>query len=130
MQHHEISTDVQTMLFEWARWRVSGGGVDIGYPSQTAFSRMMRPAGYRTSTTSLISDEMAGTVDLAVSRLKIRCLGISGDFRFEAVTDCYLLGKTDAFIARRLKCDRRTIQSARKAGESWIDSHMVAILLD
>jgi len=130
MRETVTNTDIQSLLMEWARWRYSGHGADIGYPAQSAFVRVMKPAGYRVSGTPLIDDEMAGMVDLAVSRLRQRCINMEGDHRYEAITDCYLLGKTDSFIAKRLHCDRRTIQSARKAAESWVDSHLVSSIME
>ena len=129
MREHELSTDIQGVLFEWSRWRSTGAGIDIGFPSATAFARMMKPAGYRVSGTALIDDDLAMMIDLAVSRLHQRCKGVKGDHRYEALTDCYLLGKTDSLIAKRLRCDRRTILSARRAAESWIDSHLISAML-
>jgi len=122
--------DIQTVLMEWARWRYVGHGADIGYPAESAFVRMMKPAGYRTSNKALIDDEMAGMVDVAVSRLYARCSRVEGDHRWEALTDYYLLRKTDNAISRKLKCSKTTAISARKAAESWVDSHLLSGLLD
>lgn len=129
MRTSDKNTDIQTMLIGWAHWRVINHGADIGYPAQAAFARMMKPAGYRVSGLAQMDDDTANMIDKAVSRLRLRCCNTEGDFRYEALTDSYLLGKTDAFIARRLRCDRRTIQSARKAAESWVDSHLIYSML-
>ena len=119
--------DVQGQLIEWARWRSTGSDLGIGYPAESAFVRMMKPPGYRVSQTAIMSDEAGMMVDRAVAMLYQRCHGVDGDYRYEALSDCYLLGKTDSFIARRLKCGRGTIKSARQAAESWVESHMMVI---
>jgi len=108
------------MLIEWARWRRVGAGVNVDYPPVSPYARGIK-SGWATKT-PLISDNLAGMVDLAVSRLKMRC--IKGDHRWAALTDYYMLGKTDSNIARRLKIDRRTAMAARHAAESWVDAYL------
>jgi hypothetical protein len=121
MRQTKARNDIQTMLLEWARWRSIGHGANVGYPSCTAFYRMSKMGGWGAKMPT-ITDDDAGRIDLAVSRLKLRC--VSGDYRWEALTDSYLGGKTDSAIARRLKCDRRTVMSARRAAESWVEAHI------
>jgi len=115
------NSDIQLMLLEWARWRSIGHGVNIGYPRQTPFYRMSKASGWGAKMPT-ITDEMGGRIDLAVARLKIRCP--DGDLRWETLTDSYLGGKTDSAIARRLRVDRRTVCSARRAAESWVEAHV------
>jgi len=114
-------SDIQMLLEEWSRWRRLGHGANIGYPSQSAFVRVSKMGGWATKI-PLITDEQAGRVDLAVSRLKLKC--IKGDLRWEVLTDRYLGGKSDSVIARRLRVDRRTVATARKAAESWVESYI------
>ena len=114
-------SDIQLMLLEWARWRSIGHGVNVGYPRSAPFYRMSKMAGWGAKMPT-ITDEMGGRIDMAVSRLKMKC--IKNDYRWEALTDSYLGGKTDSAIARRLRVDRRTVNAARRAAESWVEAHI------
>ena len=115
--------DVQQILFEWARW-TGQDSVDIGYPHSTGFYRMSKLGGWGAKA-PLIDDTYACLVDSAVSRLRMRCRGIPGDYRYKALVRAYLGRQTDFAIARKLKADRRTIKAARQAAESWVESIII-----
>jgi hypothetical protein len=123
MRETKATTDIQQVLFEWARW-TSQGGVDIGYPHSTAFYRMSKMGGWGAKS-PLIDDQYAGLIDGAVARLRMRCKGHRRDYRYKALVRAYLGRQTDVAIAKKLHTDRRTVKSARHAAESWVESHII-----
>lgn len=120
MKTDSRSNDVQQQLMEWARWRRSGHGVNLGYPSVTPFYRMSRK-GRATVKAATIKDELALSIDRAVSALKKRSEGLS-DRRWDCLTMSYLDGKSDAVIARELRTSRESVKVARRAAESWVEA--------
>lgn len=114
--------EIQDLLTAWARWRRIDSGANIGYASQTNFARHIKSTGSWLTKDALITDDMAGLVDRAVSRLRVRCS--RGDHRYDVLTDYYILDMSDSAIGRRLRIDRRTVISARHAAESWVESHI------
>jgi len=120
MKVDKRSSDIQQHLMEWARWRRSGHGVNVGYPSVTPFYRMSRK-GHATVKAATIGDDLALSIDKAVSALKKRSEGLS-DMRWDALTMSYLDGKSDSEIARDLRTSRESVKVARRAGESWVEA--------
>ncbi len=123
MRETKSISDIQQILFEWARWSAQGG-VDIGYPHSTPFYRMSKLGGWGAKM-PLIDDQYATLVDRAVGRLRIRCRGHRNDLRYKALVRAYLGRQTDQNIARKLRTDRRTVKTARIAAESWVESHII-----
>jgi hypothetical protein len=115
---------VQDLLYGWARWRWSGHGANVGYPSQAAFMREARQAGSATVRLPQLPDEVALRVDAAVSALKVRSHPVKGDYRWQVLTDAYLSGWTDRLVARKRHISRSTARTARLAAESWIEGYM------
>ncbi|MFT5766758.1 MAG: hypothetical protein ACI9DH_000577 [Halioglobus sp.] len=116
------NNEVSGLLTEWARWRQVNNGADVGYPHQTTFARFMKPTGGANVKPAIIDDEQAERVDRAVSRLKRRC--DDGDYRYEVLTDSYLLGKQDHIIGERLKMSRSSVVGIRRAAENFIEGRI------
>lgn len=114
--------DIQILLTAWARW-VNLQSIDIGYPHQSPFVRLSRISGWSTRLPPL-NDDMGIAVDQAVARLRKRCKGSRGDFRYTVLVRHYLGHQSDSHIARKLRIDRRQVATARTAAESWVDSHL------
>ena len=123
MRETKAINDIQQVLFEWARWSAQGT-VDVGYPHATPFYRMSKLGGWGAKA-PLIDDQYAGLVDHAVARLRLRCKGNPKDYRYKALIRSYLGRQTDQAIARKLRTDRRTVKEARRAAESWVESHII-----
>jgi len=126
--------DIQTLLYEWARWSKSRSGAARGYPSRSAFYRMSRK-GQATLPEPQISDALGGILDRAISTLRMRCEAVKGDLRHDVLTDSYLLGMSDSAIQRRLRASgsnvsRETVKTARRAAESWVESQVADVLMD
>ena len=123
MRETREEPDVQTILVEWARWASTDRG--IGYPNISAFYRMSKAGGW-SSGSMLIDDEFAGRIDWAVTRLRLRCKGHREDMRYKVLCRAYLGRQPDYAIASKLRCDRRTVKTARIAAESWVESAIIS----
>lgn len=108
---------VQALLEGWARWRLSGHGADVGYPSRAAFARLIKSSwGARCPLTP---DIVCVSVDRAVSQLRHK-----GDLRWDVLTSSYLERRTDIQISRRLNMGRGAVAKIRESAESYVDGHL------
>lgn len=124
VEAQQVFNSVQDLLSAWARWRWSGHGANVGYPSEAPFRKHMRMPGSATVAALPIEDDLALSVDKAVSQLKMRSELIEGDHRWLVLTDSYLNGWVDSTIARRRKISRSTVRTARLAAENWIEGRV------
>jgi hypothetical protein len=120
-----IYGNVQGMLREWARWRWTNHGADIGYPHEAPFRRLMLVEGESNLPAVIMHDDTALGVDRAVAQLKLRSQPVKGDYRWIALMDSYLGGYLDRQIAFRQKTSRSTIRNARVAAENWIEAYVL-----
>lgn len=124
MLDKKLYDNVQDLLMAWARWRWSGHGANVGFPSEAPFRKHMRMPGSANVSIAPIPDDVAGQIDLAVGQLKLRSEPVEGDHRWQVLTDSYLNGWIDSTIAAKRKISRSTVRTARLAAENWIEGRL------
>jgi DNA-directed RNA polymerase specialized sigma24 family protein len=106
------TTAVQWKLVEWARWRHAGAGVNIGYPTQTPFRRLLGGS----VATAMIADEEGEKIDRAVSRLLDRCRD-----QGEVLVLYYVEGMTVQTVARKQRLSYEHARRLLAQAETAID---------